>query len=122
MTQNTTPATKLPRKMAREPQATKPARDTSTPKSSRVERVKTIERSRTATPQLTLEKPPSKTSQVLALLQRPDGASLNELIEATSWLPHTTRAALTGLKKKGHVIASVKVDDVQRYRVAGPAA
>jgi DNA-binding MarR family transcriptional regulator len=59
---------------------------------------------------------------VLALLQRPDGASLNELVEATSWLPHTTRAALTGLKKKGHVLTSAKVDDVRRYSVSGPVA
>jgi DNA-binding MarR family transcriptional regulator len=59
---------------------------------------------------------------VLALLQRPDGASLSELVEATSWLPHTTRAALTGLKKKGHVLTSAKVDDVRRYSVSGPVA
>lgn len=30
------------------------------------------------------------------------GASLDELAGATGWLPHTTRAALTGLRKKGH--------------------
>ncbi len=31
-------------------------------------------------------------------------ATLDALIEATGWLPHTTRAALTGLRKKGYVI------------------
>lgn len=36
----------------------------------------------------------SKISQVIAQLQRPAGASLAELIEATGWLPHTTGAAL----------------------------
>ena len=46
----------------------------------------------------------TKASQVLALLSRSDGATLTELIEATGWLPHTTRAALTGLRKKGHAI------------------
>ena len=41
----------------------------------------------------------SKSAAVIALLQREQGATLAEMIEATGWLPHTTRAALTGLKK-----------------------
>lgn len=61
-------------------------------------------------------KPESKTARVLALLQRPEGATLEEMVAATGWLPHTTRAALTGLKKKGHAITSEKVDSVRRYR------
>lgn len=69
------------------------------------------------------ELPPiSKSAHVVALLQREEGASLNELVDATGWLPHTTRAALTGLKKKGHLIASEKIDDVRRYRITGNAA
>ena len=43
----------------------------------------------------------SKIALVTRLLERSDGASLDELVVATGWLPHTTRAALTGLKKKG---------------------
>jgi hypothetical protein len=35
------------------------------------------------------------------LLQRDCGATLEELIAATDWLPHTTRAALPGLRKRG---------------------
>ena len=66
--------------------------------------------------------PVSKTAQVVALLQREHGASLGELVDATGWLPHTTRAALTGLKKKGHLIASEKIDEVRRYRITGKAA
>jgi hypothetical protein len=46
------------------------------------------------------------------------GATLDEMVAATGWLPHTTRAALTGLKKKGHLVTSEKVDDLRRYRVA----
>jgi hypothetical protein len=34
---------------------------------------------------------PNKTIAVIALLTRPDGATLAELIAATGWLPHTTR-------------------------------
>jgi hypothetical protein len=33
--------------------------------------------------------------------QRKSGASLAAMAEATGWLPHTTRAALTGLRQKG---------------------
>ena len=61
---------------------------------------------------------PNKTEKVLALLKRDEGATLDELVDATGWLPHTTRAALTGLKKKGHSIERTKVDGVSRYSAA----
>ena len=64
--------------------------------------------------------PGSKIDTVIALLRRSGGASLNEMVAATGWLPHTTRAALTGLKKKGHVICSEKMDGVRRYSVSKP--
>ena len=46
----------------------------------------------------------SKGAALLALLQREEGASLDEMIERTGWQGHTVRAAMTGLRKKGHVI------------------
>lgn len=46
----------------------------------------------------------SKRDAVIALLKCDGGATLSELIAATGWLPHTTRAALTGLRKTGHTI------------------
>src|SRR5271169_6020532 len=46
----------------------------------------------------------SKLGEVIALLGRNKGASIKELISATGWLPHTTRAVLTGLRKRGYVI------------------
>jgi hypothetical protein len=61
---------------------------------------------------------PTKTAKVLELLRRSTGASLDELVAATGWLPHTTRAALTGLRKKGHSIAKEKVDGLTRYSIA----
>ena len=67
-------------------------------------------------------KAPSKTALVLDLLRRPEGATLAQLVEATGWLAHTTRAALTGLRKKGHAIAKDKVDGVTRYSLAPAAA
>ena len=55
------------------------------------------------------------------MLQRTDGATLSELIAATGWLPHTTRAALTGLRKKGHAIDKSKRDGATCYRIASVA-
>lgn len=67
-------------------------------------------------------RPESKIALVIGLLKRAEGASLDELAAATSWLHHSTRAALTGLKKKGWVINKIKCDNVTRYFIAGPAA
>lgn len=64
----------------------------------------------------------SKAAAVVTLLGRSDGATMAELIAATSWLPHTTRAALTGLRKKGHAIARGKRDGVTCYHIAGATA
>ena len=67
-------------------------------------------------------KRPSKSAAVLAMLQRPEGATLDQLVIATGWLPHTARAALTGLKKKGHEVTSDKpAGGVRIYRVTGGA-
>jgi hypothetical protein len=65
-----------------------------------------------------LPRGPSKIDQVIALLRRKEGATLAEMVEATSWLPHTTRAALTGLRKKGHTIQKAKRNDATCYRIA----
>ncbi|MBV9705609.1 MAG: DUF3489 domain-containing protein, partial [Methylobacteriaceae bacterium] len=46
----------------------------------------------------------SKLSGVIALLEQARGVTLDELIAATGWLPHTTRAALTSLRKRGYSI------------------
>ncbi len=47
---------------------------------------------------------PTKIARVQALLERPTGASLDALCKATGWQPHSARAALSGLRKAGHVI------------------
>ncbi len=65
---------------------------------------------------------PTKHDTILTLLAKPHGASLDEMVAATGWLPHTTRAMLTGLKKKGHILTSDKVDGVRRYRIEAGAA
>jgi hypothetical protein len=65
-----------------------------------------------------VEKRVTKLSLVLGLLHQEGGASLAAIVEATGWLPHTCRAALTGLRKKGHAIVRDKVDGVTRYSIA----
>jgi hypothetical protein len=44
----------------------------------------------------------SKLAEVVGMLRRRDGAAIGELMAATGWLPHTTRAAITGLRKRGY--------------------
>jgi hypothetical protein len=55
---------------------------------------------------------------VLALLRRKNGATLAELVAATDWQPHTTRAALTGLRKRGHVIEKSQRGGATIYRIS----
>ena len=64
----------------------------------------------------------SKLARVIDLL-RSDGATILQLIEATGWLPHTTRATLTGLRKRGYAIARERIDGGDSvYRIGSPAA
>src|SRR6202521_4831422 len=53
----------------------------------------------------------SKLARVIGLLERDHGATIAELISATGWLAHTTRAALTGLRKRGYAVSTDRSDD-----------
>jgi DNA-binding MarR family transcriptional regulator len=64
---------------------------------------------------------PAKIVQVVALLKRSEGASLAEIIAITGWQPHSARAALTGLRKKGHLIERSKRDDTGCWRIVETA-
>lgn len=65
----------------------------------------------------------TKLEMLIALLQRPQGASIADLAGATGWQNHSVRGALAGtLKKKGHRIDSEVVDGHRCYRIVGPAA
>ncbi len=46
----------------------------------------------------------TKPDIILKLINRKSGAALTQLENATGWQPHSVRAALTGLRKKGHEI------------------
>ena len=59
----------------------------------------------------------TKIGAVIEMLRRKRGATLDDIVKATGWQPHSARAALTGLKKKGHVIEKTKRDDATCYRI-----
>jgi hypothetical protein len=43
----------------------------------------------------------TKQAEIIALIQRPEGASIAEIVEATGWLAHSARGLISGgLKKK----------------------
>ncbi len=68
------------------------------------------------------KQPTNKTQHILSMLQRPNGASIPELIKATEWQAHSVRGFLAGTvrKKMGLDITSTREDGKdRRYRVAG---
>ena len=71
------------------------------------------------------QRTPSKQAQVLALLQRDEGATLQQMCALTNWQAHTVRGALAGAfkKKLGLVITSHKDAGGERtYRLAPAGA
>lgn len=67
----------------------------------------------------------TKLASVLELLNRPEGATIAEIVEATGWQSHTVRGALSGMitKKLGQTIVSEKVPERGRvYRITQPQA
>jgi hypothetical protein len=65
----------------------------------------------------------SKTSRVIAMLKRQDGITLEEIMTATGWQKHTTRALLSAggslTKKHGLVVTSEKAGDKRMYFIKG---
>ena len=61
----------------------------------------------------------SKQAQVIAMLRRPEGATIAQICEATDWQAHTVRGTLAGaLKKKlGLNVQSEKHDGERVYRI-----
>lgn len=65
----------------------------------------------------------TKASHVEQSMKARNGATIAELVEVTNWLPHTTRAFLTGLRKKGiKVLKEQRKDGTTCYRLASSTA
>jgi hypothetical protein len=63
----------------------------------------------------------SKLAAVIALLRRSEGATIDVLTKATGWLPHTTRAAITGVRKRGYsVVLDRGAKGASVYRLSDP--
>ena len=62
----------------------------------------------------------SKQAEVIALLRRPEGATVDEVRAATGWQPHTVRGVFSGaLKKKlGLAVVGTKEERGRVYRIA----
>ena len=83
------------------------------------------EQAPSSTSQVSIPRPGSKLAEVIALLDREAGASIAEMISATGWLPHTARAALTGLRKRGYAIERQRIEEgcsVYRIVAGSPRA
>jgi hypothetical protein len=62
--------------------------------------------------------PTTKRALIIAMLSRSEGATLADLMAATGWLAHTTRAALTGLRHTGFRVERSRPDDAPAiYRI-----
>jgi len=61
----------------------------------------------------------SKTAQVVALLQRKNGATLVEIMDKMGWQKHTVRGFMAGaMKKAGYTVESFKPEGGERtYRI-----
>jgi Protein of unknown function (DUF3489) len=61
----------------------------------------------------------SKTAQVVAMLQRKNGATLSEIMDKMGWQKHTVRGFMAGtMKKAGHNVESFKPEGGERtYRI-----
>ena len=62
----------------------------------------------------------SKQATLIKLLERPGGASIDEMIKATGWQRHSIRGMMSGVLKKrlGLSIASEKEERGRIYRIA----
>ena len=58
----------------------------------------------------------TKQEQVLAMLRRPEGATVAQIAEATGWAPHTVLGFFAGLKKR----QGIAVEVLERVRQVGP--
>jgi hypothetical protein len=74
-----------------------------------------------AADQVTQDAPPrrptGKLGEVLQAISAEPGATLAEITTLTGWLPHTARAAVTGLRKRGYDVTLIQQNGRKAYRL-----
>jgi hypothetical protein len=62
----------------------------------------------------------SKLADMIALLRRKEGATLDQMMKTTDWQAHSVRGAMSGAlkKKRGLTITSIKDAGTRTYRIA----
>jgi len=59
----------------------------------------------------------TKQALLIEMLQRPEGASITEIVEVASWAPHSVRGMISGVLKKKLALPISSASDPQRGRV-----
>lgn len=89
-----------------------PAKATTGAKPSAISKVAADKKSKT-----------TKKAMHIAQLRQKSGADVEGLCKSLGWLPHTVRAALTGLRKSGFTIErGTEGAKTGRYRIVGEAS
>ncbi len=66
----------------------------------------------------------TKKARLISLLSKNSGCDITSISKKLGWLPHTTRAALSGLRKAGYEISSIKAGTGKpsKYRITSAPA
>lgn len=114
----------MTRKVSTKSGMTEPAEGTQTQPASPTRQTKRRARPAAAPPPkaepTNKEERGSRRDQLIRMLSARSGADLAAISAKFGWLPHTTRAALSGLRKAGHAVITEKRADGRptRYRIA----
>ncbi len=110
--------TSKPRAATNARQGARPGRPGATPTQAPVTEV--LLQSTSKTKQPVLDNLTTKQDRILALLSREDGASIEEILQATQWQQHSIRGFISGTVKRklGFAVRSTKTEgEARRYRI-----
>ena len=64
---------------------------------------------------------PTKLLTIIAMLRRPDGATISDLVDATGWKANSVRGAISGAIKKRRLmkVISETANGIRTYRITG---